>query len=128
MDFSLIAIEFVNQNKVLYLREDRPLEDRLMPGEMKFYKYRNADQNVKEIRLHVNSISGIVKFSGVVKDPDSQNAIGVVPEGNTLKFDKNLYWPILITVSAQSRAIFGISMQIILKDQFHGDADVISIG
>lgn len=99
-----------------------------MPGEMKVYKYRNSDQDVKEIRLHVNSISGIVKFSGVVKDPDSQNAIAVIPEGNTLSFNTNLHWPILITVSAQSRAIFGISMQVILKNQFHGDADVISIG
>jgi hypothetical protein len=79
LDFSLIAVEFVNNNKVLYLREDRPLEEKLTAGSMKLYKYINSDPNVKEIRVHVNDISGIVKFNGVSKDPDSQQAVAIAP-------------------------------------------------
>jgi hypothetical protein len=29
---SIIAIEFINNNKVLYLRENRPLEEKLFAG------------------------------------------------------------------------------------------------
>jgi len=50
------------------LREGRPLEDKLMANEMKIYKYINSDENVKEIRIHVNEIAGIIKLSGVIKN------------------------------------------------------------
>jgi hypothetical protein len=128
LDFSLIAVEFVNNNKVLYLREDRPLEEKLTAGSMKLYKYINSDPNVKEIRVHVNDISGIVKFNGVSKDPDSQQAVAIAPEANTLRFVSHLNWPIIVSVQADTRAIFGISMQVILKNEFHGEADIIPIG
>ena len=66
--FNLVALEIVNNNKVMYLREDRPLEEKLSPGEIKIYKYINSDPNVKEIRVHVNEITGIVKIDGVIKN------------------------------------------------------------
>lgn len=66
--FNLVALEFINNNKVLMLREARPLEDKLMANEMKIYKYINSDENVKEIRIHVNEIAGIIKLSGVIKN------------------------------------------------------------
>ena len=53
---SIIAIEFINNNKVLYLRENRPLEEKLFAGEFKIYKYINSDPNVKEIRVHLNHV------------------------------------------------------------------------
>ena len=53
------------------LREGRPLEDKLMANEMKIYKYINSDENVKEIRIHVNEIAGVIKLSGAIKDPFS---------------------------------------------------------
>ena len=54
LNFNLVALEMLNKNKVQYLREDRPLEEKLQGGEMKLYKYINSDPNVKEIRIHVN--------------------------------------------------------------------------
>ena len=68
LGFNLVALEILNNNKVQYLREDRPLEEKLVAGEIKLYKYINSDQNVKEIRIHVNEVSGIVKLSGVIKN------------------------------------------------------------
>lgn len=83
---------------------------------MKLYKYINSDPNVKEIRIHVNEISGIVKFHGASKGPDEQQFIAVSPEGSTLRFVSHLDWPIIVTVTADSRALFGISMQVILNN------------
>jgi hypothetical protein len=51
---NIIAIELVNNNKVLYLREGRPLEEKLGDKDMKIYKYINSDPNVQEIRIHIN--------------------------------------------------------------------------
>ena len=39
-----------------------------MANEMKIYKYINSDENVKEIRVHINEIAGVVKVKGVIKD------------------------------------------------------------
>ena len=50
----MIAIEFRNNNKVLYMREGHPLEEKLMALDLKMYKYVNSDPDVKEIRVHVN--------------------------------------------------------------------------
>ncbi len=83
---------------------------------MKLYKYINSDTNVKEIRVHVNEISGIVKVNGAIKNPDNNQIINVQPEANTLRFVTNLTSPIIVSVKADTRAIFGISMQIILKN------------
>lgn len=83
---------------------------------MKLYKYINSDTNVKEIRVHVNEISGIVKVNGIIKNPDNNQIINVQPEANTLRFVTNLTSPIIVSVKADTRAIFGISMQIILKN------------
>ena len=51
---AMIAIEFRNNNKVLYMREGHPLEEKLMALDLKMYKYVNSDPDVKEIRVHVN--------------------------------------------------------------------------
>lgn len=54
MKYSLTAIEFRNNNKVLYMREGHPLEEKLMAQDLKVYKYVNSDPEVQEIRVHVN--------------------------------------------------------------------------
>lgn len=54
----MVAIEFINKDKVQYLREGRPIEQTIGAGEMKFYKYINSDKNVKEIRVHFNEMAG----------------------------------------------------------------------
>jgi hypothetical protein len=54
LQVNIIAIELVNNNKVLYLREGRPLEEKLGEKDMKIYKYINSDPNVQEIRIHIN--------------------------------------------------------------------------
>jgi hypothetical protein len=105
----------VNNNKVLYLREGRPLEEKLGEKEMKIYKYINSDPNVQEIRIHVNEIAGHVSYSGVIQGDDKTGSIQVFPESNTLRFTKNLTQPIYASVVADSKAIFGISMQVIHK-------------
>lgn len=60
----------MNNNKILYLREGRPLEEKLAEKEMKIYKYINSDPNVKEIRIHLNEIAGHIAFNGVIKGED----------------------------------------------------------
>ena len=52
----------------------------------------------------------------------------VRPEGHTLRFTTDLTNPLIITIRADTKAIFGISMQVILKNEVHENADVISIG
>lgn len=124
--FNLVAVELVNNNKVSYLREGRPLEEKLGEKEMKLYKYINSDPNVQEIRIHVNEIAGHVSFNGVISADDKTSSIQIVPEGNTLRFTKNLTQPIYASVLADSKAIFGISMQVIHKSEASG-VSVISI-
>ena len=68
IDFNLVALEMMNKNKVQYLREDRPLEEKLAATEVKLYKYINSDESVKEIRIHLNEVAGTIKASGVIKD------------------------------------------------------------
>lgn len=113
--YSLAALEFLNNNKVLYLREGRPFEEKLSSGEMKIYKYINSDPNVQEIRVHLNEIAGHVQLNGQIKHEDMTKSITVAPESNTLRFTHDLNQPILVSVHAESKAIFGISMQIIHK-------------
>ena len=124
--FNLVAVELVNNNKVAYLREGRPLEEKLGEKELKLYKYINSDPNVQEIRIHVNEIAGHVTVNGVVSGEDRTSSIQVVPEGNTLRFTKNLTQPIYASVLADSKAIFGISMQVIHKSEASG-VSVVSI-
>lgn len=69
-----------------------------------------------------------MKFQGASKGPDTQQYVAVGPEGNTLRFVSHLDWPIVVTVTADSRAIFGISMQVILNNELHQDADIIPVG
>jgi hypothetical protein len=126
--YNLVAVELFNNNKVQYLREDRPLEEKLMAHEVKVYKYVNSDPTVKEIRVHVNEISGKVKLSGVIKTDEVSKTITVRPEGRTLRFTASLTSPILVSVQADTRAIFVISMQVILKNEMHDNADVIAMG
>lgn len=76
---SIIAIEFINNNKVLYLRENRPLEEKLFSGEIKLYKYINSDPNVKEVRVHVNHVEGEYTFSGMIKHEDPSKTVAVFP-------------------------------------------------
>jgi hypothetical protein len=45
--YNIVALEFMDQKKALYLRENRPFEDRLNEGEKKRYKYMNSDPKVK---------------------------------------------------------------------------------
>lgn len=63
----MTAIDFINKNKVTYLREGRPIEEQLAPGEMKFYKYINSDPNVIEVRIHINEIVGHVAATGAIE-------------------------------------------------------------
>lgn len=83
---------------------------------MKIYKYINSDPNVQQIRIHVNQIAGHVTFSGVIQG-DNKNSIQVIPEINTLRFTSKLTQPIYASVTAESKAIFVISMQIIHKTE-----------
>ena len=107
----------MNKNKVQYLREDRPLEEKLAATEAKLYKYINSDESVKEIRIHLNEVAGVIKVNGIIKDVNNAtNIINVQPEGHTLRFTKNLTQPIIVSVRADTRAIFALTMQIILKN------------
>lgn len=65
--------------------------------------------------MHLNEIAGHVQLSGQVKHEDMTKSISVAPESNTLRFTHDLNQPILVAVHAESKAIFGISMQIIHK-------------
>lgn len=125
--FNLAAIEFVNNNKVLYLREGRPLEEKMTEKDMKIYKFINSDPNVQEIRIHINEISGHVLFSGFIQTPDPANTIQVFAEANTLRFTKNLTLPIYVSVNAQTKSIFGISMQVIHKSQQNKNINIATI-
>lgn len=110
---SLIALEFLNNNKVLYLREGRAIEDKLAIAQTKYYKYINSDPKVKEIRVHVNEMVGHVTLSGIIKDV-GETPVTVIPDGNVLRFTKNLTKTIMVGVQAKSAAsIYGISMQIL---------------
>ena len=82
----MTALEFVNNDKVLYLREGRPIEERLGKGQMKLYKYINSDPNVEEIRVHLTPISGAPVLSGVVKSDEEQTAGFIKSSANTLRF------------------------------------------
>jgi len=63
-----------------------------------------------------------------MKDPFSEKMTNVEPEGTTLRFTNNVTLPILVSVRAEQKSIFGISMQVILKDDSTGVADVRAIG
>lgn len=81
------------------------------------YKYINSDKGVREIRIHINEVAGVVKIGGAITNKDDhQNSIQVRPEGHTLRFTKNLTQPIIVSVRADTKAIFAITMQIILKN------------
>ena len=114
---SIIAIEFINNNKVLYLRENRPLEEKLFAGEFKIYKYINSDPNVKEIRVHLNHVEGDYTFLGMTKNEDPSKTINVSPSGSSLIFTKDLTLPLIITVSANTRSIYSIFMQVLHKGE-----------
>lgn len=122
-----MAIELLNNNKVLYLREGRPLEEKMNEKEMKIYKYINSDPNVEEIRIHINSIAGNIVYNGFIQGADPKSSVQVVAEGNTLRFTKNLTQPIYASVVAQSKAIFGISMQVIHKSSVHKNVTIATI-
>lgn len=125
--FNLAAVEFINNNKVLYLREGRPIEEKLGEKDMKIYKYINSDPNVEEIRMHLNEIAGSITFHGVIQSENPSSSIQVFPEGNTLRFTKNLTQPIYASVTAQSKSIFGISMQIIHKSEVNKNVNIATI-
>ena len=114
---SIIAMEFINNNKVLYLRENRPLEEKLFAGELKLYKYINSDPNVREVRVHVNHVEGDFTYSGLIKNEDSSRTETVFASGSSLVFNKDLNLPLIITVSAVTRSIYSISMQVIHKGE-----------
>jgi hypothetical protein len=85
------------------------------PDEVKVYKYINSDPKVEEIRIHINEITGVVNIGGFIQNEDSSKSLQVAAEGNTLRFTTNLTQPIYVSVGARTKAIFGISMQVIHK-------------
>lgn len=94
---------------------------------MKVYKYINSDPNVEEIRIHINEITGVVNFGGFIQGEDTEKSVQVAAEGNTLRFTTNLTQPIYVSVGAKSKAIFGISMQVIHKSSTHKNVTVATI-
>lgn len=124
----MIALEFINNNKVLHLREGRPIEQKLVAGELKIYKYINSDPDVSEIRVHVNKISGDVTLKGQIKKEDAKTSISVEPSANTLRFTEDLNYPIILSVTARTKAIYGISMQIIHKKDTTENSNIYTIG
>jgi hypothetical protein len=57
-DISACAIEYYSESKYQTLRESRPVETRLKQGESKHFKFTNVDKKIKEVRIHLNKISG----------------------------------------------------------------------
>jgi hypothetical protein len=68
-----------------------------------------------------------VAFSGVIQNEDPSKSIPVFPEANTLRFTSNLTQPIYASVNAQTKAIFGISMQIIHKSSLNKNVNIATI-
>jgi len=54
--------------------------------------------------------------------------VAVQSESNTIRFTKDLTKPIFVTVQADSRAVFGVSMQIIHKSSNSDNANVYNMG
>ena len=125
--YSFIALEFVNNDKVMYLREGRPLEEKLGKNQMKIYKYINSDPNVEEVRVHLNTISGSLTMEGAIKGEEGTSAGFIRAEVNTLRFKENLTLPIVVVVRTDTRAVYTISMQIVHKSHVTKQANVIPI-
>lgn len=66
---SICAVEFYSENKFQILRESRPIESRLKVHETKLYKFTNVDKKIKEIKIHVNKISGLVSVLSLRDSP-----------------------------------------------------------
>lgn len=94
---------------------------------MKIYKYINSDPDVQEIRIHINQIVGTVNFYGVIQGTQKTNSKNIQPKYNMLKFTENLTQPIFASVTADTKAIFGITMQIIHKSEGNQKANIITI-
>ena len=67
---SMCAVEYYSENKFQILRESRPIESRLRVHETKLYKFTNVDRKIKEVRIHINKISGLVNVLSLRDSPE----------------------------------------------------------
>ena len=63
-------MEVENKNRVTDLRENHPFEGILGNNSMSLFQYCNSDRSVSEIRVHLNSVDGVIKATGVIRDPN----------------------------------------------------------
>lgn len=66
---SKYSITYEDNSKVLVLRENHPIKERLEMGQYKFYKIPAFGAGVKNARVHLNEISGISNIVAYTKDP-----------------------------------------------------------
>jgi hypothetical protein len=86
---SICAVEYYSENKFQILRESRPIESRLKVHETKLYKFTNVDKKIKEIRMHINKISGVVSVLSLRETPEVQST-SKKETSNVLSFKDDL--------------------------------------
>lgn len=70
---STLALEFLNANKVLTLREGRPVEEWVGQGAYKIYKLANSDRKATEILVHLNEVAGTASIYGIINKFGTDN-------------------------------------------------------
>lgn len=67
-------------------------------------------------------------MQGLIKNGDKSQNTEVNAESNTLKYTKDLSEPIILMLTSRSKAIVGITMQVIHKSDQLDKSNIIVIG
>lgn len=76
----------MESGKVRQLKEGKTTEDRVGINEAKYYKFINTNSRVTEVKIHVNEISGLIKYQASFLPFKSSNLnSSIVPSTKTIK-------------------------------------------